>query len=194
MGGLKHPHAWHEGSARFATVASMFSPSQPIRPVAEDKLAALRRLDKSRRWNSLDDQLYCTICKTVISGRQIEVVGGTNGLRALHLKCSTPGCFSTPADWLLPVKSDTVRELDILFRVRVGIQTKPNKGTFQLAINGVSQGAVQDEYNASVGYAVRDLGTVYLNSGNQAFKFTVAGKNASSTGYTLAFDYIELVP
>jgi hypothetical protein len=80
------------------------------------------------------------------------------------------------------------------YHVKVGVQTKPNKGTFQLAINGVSQGAVQDEYNASVGYAVRGLGTVYLNSGNQAFKFTVAGKNASSTGYTLAFDYIELVP
>jgi len=73
-------------------------------------------LDKSRAWNSLDDQLYCTSCKTIISGRQIEVVGGTNGLRALHLKCSTPGCFSTPADWILPVKSDTVREIDFLFR------------------------------------------------------------------------------
>ncbi len=83
---------------------------------AQDKLSALRRLDQSRAWNSLDDQLYCTICKSLISGRQIEVVGGTNGLRALHLKCSTPGCFSTPADWLLPVKSDTVREIDILFR------------------------------------------------------------------------------
>jgi hypothetical protein len=96
--------------------AEVTRPSQPIRPGAEDKLAALRRLDKSRAWNSLDDQLYCTICKTVISGRRIEVVGGTNGLRALHLKCSTPGCFSTPADWILPVKSDTVREIDILFR------------------------------------------------------------------------------
>jgi hypothetical protein len=102
-------------ATEFATVGSMFSPSQPSRPVAEDKLAALRRLDKGRAWNSLDDQLYCTICKNVISGRQIEVVGGTNGLRALHLKCSTPGCFSTPADWLVPVKSDTVREIDILF-------------------------------------------------------------------------------
>ena len=77
--------------------------AQPIRPSAEDKLAALRRLDKSRAWNSLDDQLYCTICKNVISGRQIEVVGGTNGLRPLRLKCSTPGCLSTPADWTLPV-------------------------------------------------------------------------------------------
>src|SRR4029077_1112471 len=89
----------------------MISPSQPIKPGAEDKLAALRRLDKSRAWNSLDDQLYCTIFKSVISGRQIEVVGGNNGLRPLRLKCSTPGCFSTPADWILPVKSETVREI-----------------------------------------------------------------------------------
>jgi hypothetical protein len=94
----------------------VFSPTQPIRLAAEDKLTALRRLDKSRAWNSLDDELYCTICKGVISGRQIEVVGGTNGLRALRLKCSTPGCLSTPADWLFPVKSDTVCEIDILFR------------------------------------------------------------------------------
>jgi len=103
-------------ATEFASIASMLSPSQPIRLAVEDKLAALRRLDRGRPWNSLDDQLYCTICKSVISGRQIEVVGGTNGLRALHLKCSTPGCLSTPADWILPVKSDTVREIDILFR------------------------------------------------------------------------------
>ena len=103
-------------ATQFATIASMLSPSQPIPSVPEDKLAALRRLDKGRAWNSLDDQLYCTICKSVISGRQIEVVGGTNGLRALHLKCSTPGCFSTPADRILPVKWETVREIDILFR------------------------------------------------------------------------------
>ena len=103
-------------ATEFATIGSMFSPEQSIRPGAEDKLAALRRLDKSRAWNSLDDQLYCTICKSVISGRQIEVVGGTNGLRALRLKWSTTGCFSTPADWSLPVKSDTVREIDIRFR------------------------------------------------------------------------------
>jgi hypothetical protein len=103
-------------ATEFTTIASMLSPSQPIRLDAEDKLAALRRLDKNRPWSSLDDQLYCTICKNVISGNQIEVVGGTNGLRALRLKCSTAGCFSTPADWTLPVKSDTIREINILFR------------------------------------------------------------------------------
>jgi hypothetical protein len=69
-------------ATKFATVRNVFSPSQPIRRAAEDKIAALRRLDKSRAWNSLDDRLYCTICKHEISGRQIEVVGGTNGLSA----------------------------------------------------------------------------------------------------------------
>jgi hypothetical protein len=102
--------------AEFATLDAMLSPLQPIRSNAEDKLAALRRLDQSRVWNSLDDQVYCTICKNVISGQQIEVVGGTNGLRALHLKCSTPGCLSTPAEWLLPRKPDDGCEIDILFR------------------------------------------------------------------------------
>ena len=102
-----------------------------------------------------------------------------------YFNATSPGQFIT---YTMPVaKAGT-------YHVKVGAQTKPDKGKFRLAINGVSQGAVQDEYNASVGYALRDLGTVYLNSGNQVFKFTVAGKNASSTGYTLAFDYIELVP
>ena len=103
-------------ATEFASIDSMLSPSQPIRTGAEDKLAALRRLDKSRAWTSLDDQLYCASCKSVISGRHIEVVGGTNGLRALRLKCSTPGCLSTPADWIVPVKPETVREIDFLFR------------------------------------------------------------------------------
>ena len=113
---IAHPLIFLQIATKFATVRNVSSPSQPIRLAAEDKLAALRRIDKSRPWNCLDDRLYCTICKHEISGRQLEVVGGTNGLRALHLRCSTPGCLSTPADWILPVKSDTVREIDILFR------------------------------------------------------------------------------
>jgi len=103
-------------ATKFATIGSVSPPSQRMRLAAEDKLTTLRRLDQSRAWRSLDDQLYCTICKRVVSGRQIEVVGGTNGLRALHLKCSTPGCLSTPADWIMPVKSDTGGEIDFFFR------------------------------------------------------------------------------
>jgi len=79
--------------------------------------------------------------------------------------------------------------------VRVGIQTRSNKGIFQLAINGLNVGQPEDEYYPSVSYDVRDLGAVTISTaGNYAFKFLVNGKNASSTGYTLAFDYIERVP
>jgi len=81
------------------------------------------------------------------------------------------------------------------YQVRVGIQTRSNKGIFQLAINGLNVGQPQDEYFPNVTYIVRDLGTVSFSvAGNYAFKFTVTGKNASSIDYTLAFDYIELVP
>lgn len=71
----------------------------------EDKLDALRRLDSRSSWDSLDDKRYCTVCHKTISGRQVQVVGGTNGLRALRLKCSTTGCLSTPSDWTLPKKT-----------------------------------------------------------------------------------------
>ncbi|MEZ0217857.1 MAG: hypothetical protein ACAH89_12035, partial [Rariglobus sp.] len=40
-----------------------------------------------------------------------------------------------------------------------------------------------------------DLGNVtFGTAGNKAFKFTVTGKNASSAGYNLNFDYIKLTP
>jgi hypothetical protein len=80
------------------------------------------------------------------------------------------------------------------YRVLVGIQRKPNKGQFQLAINGVNQGVPCDEYDPGTGYDFVDLGSVYLTAGKKPFKFTVVGKNVSSSGYTLAFDYIDLAP
>lgn len=80
------------------------------------------------------------------------------------------------------------------YRVLVGVQTKADKGKFQLSIDGINQGFVQDEYSSSVGYASRNLGTVvFTTTGNKAFKFTVIGHNASSSGYALAFDYLHLV-
>ena len=51
-----------------------------------------------------------------------------------------------------------------------------------------------DEYGTGATYGFVDLGSLYLTGGKKSFKFTVAGKNPSSTGYTLAFDYIDLIP
>ena len=73
--------------------------SAPLRLTPEDKLAALRSLDRTGRWESLDDQRYCTRCERVITGRQIAVAGGTRGHGPLRLECPTDTCTATPQDW-----------------------------------------------------------------------------------------------
>jgi len=106
--------------------------------------------------------------------------GGAYGL----LRATAPGDFVT---YTVPVAAAGT------YDVKVGIQTRKNRGIFQLAIAGVNQGTPQDEYSLTVGYEVRDLGTVTLtNGGDEAFQFIVTGHNPSSRGYTLAFDYIDL--
>ena len=69
---------------------------------ATDKLRILRRLDQYRRWESLDDKRQCIQCGEVISGWDIEVVGGTRGLGPLRLQCPTENCAAIPMDWIIP--------------------------------------------------------------------------------------------
>ena len=80
--------------------------SAPLRLAAEDKLDALRKLDPASRWESLDDERYCTRCDHVINGRQIEVVGGTRAHGPLRLQCPTDGCAATTSDWTAPDARD----------------------------------------------------------------------------------------
>jgi hypothetical protein len=68
----------------------------------EDKLDVLRLLDQFRQWNSLDEKRYCLVCGTLISGRQIQVGGGTRGNGPLRLNCPTEKCNAIPMDWVLP--------------------------------------------------------------------------------------------
>jgi hypothetical protein len=67
----------------------------------EENLEALRRLDRFRLWHSLEEKRYCLVCGNLISGRQIEVAGGTRGSGPLRLSCPTEGCNSIPMDWVL---------------------------------------------------------------------------------------------
>jgi len=68
----------------------------------DEKLELLRRLDQFRRWQSLDEKRYCLVCGELISGRQIQVDGGTRGNGPLRLSCPTETCNSIPMDWVLP--------------------------------------------------------------------------------------------
>ena len=67
-----------------------------------DKLEALRRLDQFRPWRSLDEKRFCLVCGKIITGEQIQVIGGMRGTGPLRIICPTPNCHSIPMDWVLP--------------------------------------------------------------------------------------------
>ena len=76
--------------------------STTIKLSDEEKLDVLRRLDQFRQWHSLEEKRYCLVCGTIISGRKIQVTGGTRGNGPLRLSCPTERCNSIPMDWVLP--------------------------------------------------------------------------------------------
>jgi hypothetical protein len=67
-----------------------------------DKLEALRRLDQFRQWRSLDEKRFCLVCGRIITGREIQLAGGTRSNGSLRLNCPSERCNSIPMDWVLP--------------------------------------------------------------------------------------------
>lgn len=81
------------------------------------------------------------------------------------------------------------------FNVRIGVKTSKDRGKFQMAVNTIDQGQVQDLYSVSSTSVELDMGNIKFDSaGHKSFKFTVTGKNPSSQGHKLALDYIKLIP
>jgi hypothetical protein len=73
-----------------------------VRLSDNEQLDALRRLDQFRQWRSLEEKRYCLVCGKLITGRQVQVAGGTRGNGPLRISCPTDGCNSIPMDWVLP--------------------------------------------------------------------------------------------
>lgn len=72
-----------------------------IQLTSAEKLDLLRRLDRFRPWQSLEDQRLCLECGKIITGEQIQVSDGAGAFDPLRVTCPTPGCASTPMDWAL---------------------------------------------------------------------------------------------
>jgi hypothetical protein len=83
-----------------------------------------------------------------------------------------------------------------IYAISYSTKKTTNRGTAQLAINGANTGPTSDQYAANdTTYGFFNLGTFnFATAGNYSFKFTVTGKNASSTSYQIAFDDIILTP
>jgi hypothetical protein len=93
---------------KFAILESM-SILSPIDVSAAEKLQVLQRLDRYRKWQSLDEKRYCLACSRIIEGRDILIVGGTRGTGPLRLICPTRGCHSIPMDWVIPTEEVLAR-------------------------------------------------------------------------------------
>jgi hypothetical protein len=77
--------------------------------------------------------------------------------------------------------------------VKYAVKKYSTRGIAQLAINETNLGSAEDQYAPTNVCREFDLGTVSLAAGRSG-QFTVTGKNASGTGYTLSRDYIKLTP
>ena len=73
--------------------------ASPVRLNPADRFVLLRRLDRLRKWQSLDDRRFCRCCHKFISGRQIEVIEKED---VFHLACPTTDCSSEVEDWVYP--------------------------------------------------------------------------------------------
>jgi hypothetical protein len=98
-----------------------FVPLSPPPLSDSDKLDALRQLDQFREWRSLDDKRFCLVCGKIITGRQVQLTGGTGGNGPLRLSCPTERCNSIPMDWVLPtteilslIETAASKELDVI--------------------------------------------------------------------------------
>lgn len=83
-----------------------------------------------------------------------------------------------------------------LYDVKVSYKQFTTRGIMQAAVNSTNLGSPVDEFTPTGdAYAVSDLGNLnFASAGNYLFKFTVVGKNAASSGYTMSFDTITLTP
>lgn len=81
------------------------------------------------------------------------------------------------------------------YLIKVLDKTGSDKGQYQMSIEGDLVGAMVDQFAATPAYREVELDEVtFTETGDWTFRFTVAGKNASSTGYGLAIDAIILEP
>jgi len=119
------------------------------------------------------------------------ITGGPNGEIACKLYSTAVGQF------LQFVVTGIVQGTS--YDVKVGYRSDPTRGQCQLTVNGTAQPnmATLDEYQATSNWdQTFDMGTWTAGAAGTTrnFTFTVSGKNAAATGYTMAPEWITLTP
>ncbi len=86
------------------------------------------------------------------------------------------------------------------WNVRVGLRRSADSGQVQCAVapptgSFTNLSTVKDSYASTAASVDFDLGNVtFATNGSASFRCTVTGKNAASSGYRVAVDYIRITP
>jgi len=103
-----------------------------------EKLEILQRLDRFRQWQFLDEKRYCLVCGEIITGREIEVIGGTRGNGPLRIICPTKHCDAMPMEWVRPTEEVLIKiamveaerhRLCLIIRAGHAMRSLPKKTT-----------------------------------------------------------------
>jgi hypothetical protein len=68
----------------------------------EEKLKLLQRLDGFRPWANIHQRRLCLGCGKIISGSEIKLDRGMDGLGLLRLRCPSEDCTAGPMEWVDP--------------------------------------------------------------------------------------------
>ncbi|MGC4073982.1 MAG: rhamnogalacturonan acetylesterase [Nibricoccus sp.] len=87
------------------------------------------------------------------------------------------------------------------YQIKVGVKNYTNRGIFQVATKAASGstfgniGSAKDQYASGVVYTEFIIGSFQpATTSDKHIRFTITGKNSSSSDYRLFIDYIKLVP
>jgi hypothetical protein len=118
--------------------------------------------------------------------KRTAVDAGYSAGQGVILEAKGAGDFMT-----LNVQVPEARTYD----VRVGVKDLANRGIWQLSMNGTRHGSPVDQFSSAAAFKEVDLGNVTFGAaGIEPFVFTVTGKNAASSGFWMALDYVRLLP
>jgi len=81
------------------------------------------------------------------------------------------------------------------YNVRTRVKKLNNRAIWQLSVDGVNLGGTVDGFSATQQWVEIPIGNMtFKTAGNHTFRFTVTGKNANSSDFWIALDYVKLAP
>ncbi|WP_426449620.1 fibronectin type III domain-containing protein [Paenibacillus sp. S-38] len=79
------------------------------------------------------------------------------------------------------------------YKLKTVYRTGDNRGIVKLTVDGKEQGSPLDLYSSAAQFQEADFGSItFATPGIKVIRFTVTGKNTSSTDYKLGYDVIKL--